>query len=298
MASAQGRGSAAWTEFRRRVASLFAAVEVHRLPEDDLGLAATSHAFDPAAQWSRPQWGSVRPLLGSGGCIGSHHRQGEPGSHLHIALTLHGGTDDQKGRISPPAVLAAHIESADPVSVALVAHPDHPPRVIQPSIARPKRPVVQSLPPSRATRPVVKRVKVASMVPAAPRVRVVTERFGNLALRLHPVPATISYQSPMERKRLPMPPRGSNREELLYGDEMRALASANSMKLEDIRLVGVYLNVPLGAASQMEFDEPTGSLLLALRANASEVVGRLQRPVVTLVLGKVIATGKVVRAFL
>jgi hypothetical protein len=85
-------------------------------------------------------------------------------------------------------------------------------------------------------------------------------------------------------------------EDSVYPEHRAALSASAKLPQGDIKLVGVYCGVPLGAASRMEYDEITGSLHLTLRENASQSVLRLERPVVTLVLGKVKATGKVVRA--
>lgn len=289
---------ATWAELRRKVASLFGSAVVHCASDDDLYLRSHAHSFDPATRWRKPIFGDVDPLLRSHECPGSGHNRHHAGSLLHIAAGESLGPEAHGGRIAIPPVGSAHLHAIRPVDVALVAHPANRPLVIQPSIARPSRPTVLRLVAERTARPNVRAASPTVVARGTVPVFAALQEITPTKARLYSVPTSIALQAPMERRRLPMPSRGSARDGFVYQEEHKALASANGLAQEDIRLVGVYLNVPLGAASQMEFDETTGSLLLALRENASEQIGRMQRPVVTLALGKVIATGKVVRAFL
>ena len=110
------------------------------------------------------------------------------------------------------------------------------------------------------------------------------------------VPYRVEGEVPLERRRVPMlvpdptkPPIGSER-------EIALLKAASGEPDADIKLVGVYCCVPVGAASRLEFDSQTGSLMLNIRENAFETIGSAKRPIVTLVLGQIVSTGRMIRA--
>lgn len=116
-------------------------------------------------------------------------------------------------------------------------------------------------------------------------------------IRVGLVPSRVAAAIALERRREPMlvtdpkkPPAGFER-------EMALLKAASGEPDADIKLVGVYCTVPIGAASRLEFDPPTGSLMLNIRENASETIRTTKRPIVTLVLGQIVSTGRMVRAF-
>ncbi len=283
-----------FAELRRRLALLFSSAQVRDVPTEDIGFAARSRSVSLDTHPRGPEWGSAPGLIDPAECS---VRVSDPSTHsslLDIGVTLAGGPDDPGVSVSPPAIHSAHYVDVAPNNVALVAAPDNRPKVLRPEINRPEAAAVSGLviPVWRA--PKIKILPVPKL--ASSKLKVKPTPIGLRAPRMLTVSPDINAKLFMERRRLPM--GGVVNEEAEYAEHKQALAVAAGLPKGDIKLVGVYCSVPLGAASAMEFDEFTGSLLLTLRENSSVAIQRLQRPVVTLILGKVKATGKVVRAFL
>lgn len=283
-----------FAEVRRRLAKLFASVTVMSAGDDAFEFPSHIHRADLDSQNRLLRWGHATGMLTSASVVSRTSAPGEPSAALRIDARL-GGDSQPPVTVANPAVHSAHYSHHLPASVQLVAATENLPKVLQPDVTRPDSARVSGLliPTSKAPKIKLLPVKPVKTATKEPR----NVQIGVKLPALFPVTPDINAQLYMERRRLPMPPRGSAAEDTVYPTQRKALAAAANLPEDDIKLVGVYCDVPLGAASQMEYDEVTGSLHLTLRDNAAAAILRLQRPVVTLILGKVKATGKVVRAF-
>lgn len=281
----------AWqlSEIRRRIARLFSAASIRSIDDSRFGVRAREHAVRPGEAGSPARCAGEGTLRLQAACMRA------PGSCGPLAVAADvrvpdGATPSAAVRslgdslTRRPAVIAAAPMRSDLLrSFSAPILTESPHGVYALAVSRL---------PRASWRPV-------SFGPAAGGLAAVA------ALELEAVDAVVrvcpeerAARMAIERKRLPMPARGAMQEPFVYPAERSALAAANGLQTDEIRLVGVYLAVPLGAAAQMEFDESTGALWLTLRQDASDAIRRFRQPVVKLVLGKVKATGRVVRAIL
>lgn len=120
---------------------------------------------------------------------------------------------------------------------------------------------------------------------------------GMLHPRILPGPSGLMARITMRRRREPMAASGLLPVPPGYERDRALLAEASGAPEEDIKLVGVYCNVPITSASRLEFDAASGSLLLNIREGAAEAIRSSKRPVVTLIVGQVVSTGRIVRAY-
>lgn len=116
--------------------------------------------------------------------------------------------------------------------------------------------------------------------------------------RVARVPASMAERVPLDRQRLPMPPRDSLEWQGAYLQERQLLAHAAGagVPFTDIDLVGVYRKVPITAARRLEVEKGTNSLLLYLRPQVASRADPAQKPIVSIAIGRVKTDGRLVRA--
>jgi hypothetical protein len=169
-----------------------------------------------------------------------------------------------------PAVVRVGPASTEPVRMCLLAIPE----VVCPSVRR-VEPVCS---PHFGT----SGIREADLGIVVPRVR--------------PVPGHTAVQLQLERRRQPMAAAAGSHGLHDMPSEIALLREVSGEPGADIKLIGVYCSIPVMAASRLELDPSTGALMINLRENAAQVAAASKRPVVTLILGQIVSTGKMVRA--
>ena len=273
---------------RRKLAALFGSVSINAIPVANVRPATACQIIEPCTTGNTVQFGRRAAILST-----TLLAEGRSEDVCRVSLV---DTRDAVSQLAEVAVcngmLGEIAGKSEPMSLSVASLPNIGQLQLLPAdIGRVLKPPHSSFDP-----PIIRVADVnrPRSLTKADR-RAVSVRLNKPRIGL--MPPKTAADIAMERRREPMLSLDRSKPPVGFEREMALLKAASGEPDANIKLVGVYCSVPIGAASRVEFDPPTGSLMLNIRENAHETIGSTKRPVVTLVLGQIISTGRMVRAF-